>query len=162
MPLVILCIALFFYWNTREQSLLPLEGNGQYYTDGTHVFYRTELMKEADLSSFVDLNIDGYAKDANHVYRFCSIVADADPQSFQPLHGDYAKDDHFIFFAFHIVKEADLDSFEVLKCQWKQVLNQGSHYAKDRSHAYVRGTVVGDVSPETFFFENINCEDIPY
>ncbi|MCF7844638.1 MAG: DKNYY domain-containing protein [Kiritimatiellales bacterium] len=163
---LVFAIILFALFGSKlsdhQSDHVRINGGGQYYTDGKSVFYRKSKMKDAELESFVDLNVDSYSKDANHVYRFNNIIKNANPDTFKTLNGDYAKDDNHIFFASNIVEEADINSFEVLKCIWKNNLNSGSHYARDTFHAFVRGVILEGIAPDKFFFETMNCEDIPY
>jgi len=146
----------------KSQNLIPIEGAGQYYTDGENIYYREEIMKYTDLKSFTDLSINAYSKDKNYVYRFSTIVEGANPETFQPLYGNYAKDNQNVYFASTLIEEADNKTFEVLKCIWRNKLNNSNHFARDVNHAYYMGEIIKDIDPKNFFFEDTDCTDIKY
>lgn len=55
---------------------------GMYSKDATDVFYKNELIKNADSESFEAL-LNGYGKDENNVYLNGKVKSDLDPDTFQ-------------------------------------------------------------------------------
>ncbi|MFB6306658.1 MAG: DKNYY domain-containing protein, partial [Flavobacteriales bacterium] len=56
---------------------------GTYSRDATDVFWKDDLVEEADAESFEAL-INEYGKDKNNVYLRGEVQSDLDPDTFQP------------------------------------------------------------------------------
>jgi hypothetical protein len=73
-----------------------------------------EPMPDADATTFVASSYGEYGKDANHVYRCTDIVKEADPSSFVTLDVVYARDNAHIFYNGMPIPNADIATFDVV------------------------------------------------
>jgi hypothetical protein len=120
----------------------------------------------------------GYSVSGNTVtFKRCSengcittTVAEAEPQSFEALRGDYAKDRHHVYFSGAPVREADPQSFKVLSDTYAKdnarayfenkpipgsdsrsfVALSDLNYGRDKNDIYILGSAVGACDPTSF------------
>ena len=137
-----------------------------YVINGLSVYYGpvtpipTTSIKEADPESLVIMrnNNDGtskygttyrYAKDRNHVYYEGSVIAGADPETFEPAelrttssYWRYTKDKNYVYYTDRIIADADPKTFTTL--------SRGEGYAKDKSNVYYTDAKIKDADFATF------------
>ena len=114
-------------------------GNG-YSRDRSQVFFATESIKEADLSSFKIFEGDEdndrpsfYAYDKYSVFWANKVLKGANPKSFWVIGSGYATDSSQIYYGAQIVKGADVKTFK-----------PSSHFdkhtdASDTAYTYLKG-----------------------
>ncbi|MCR4276358.1 MAG: DKNYY domain-containing protein [Candidatus Parcubacteria bacterium] len=83
--------------------------NGQVYC-----MYSKTPIANIDVATFVFSSLGEYAKDKNHVYRCSDIVKDADATSFTVLNKAYAKDLSHVFYSGKSIVDANATSFTVV------------------------------------------------
>ena len=115
-------------------------GETPYLTDDNHVYYKGEIINNADPKSFeiFDAYLSGngfYAKDRSHVYFENNLISEADPSTFVIL-GSYGKDKNFVFFKGKKIENSDGPTFELngLECcigKDKNYVYSGSCIYKD-------------------------------
>lgn len=117
-----------------------------YLADDGHIYYiggeKARMLSGADIDGFVPLyslqyrNSISYAKDANHVYLYDSIVPSVDPESVELLAHYYLQDANEIHYfdmkTHRILTGADRESFEVLP-------GENDYDARDSKHYYYQG-----------------------
>ena len=99
-----------------------------YYSFGSSRIY---TIKKADPATFVSLGgNDGFAKDANHVYRAGIAIRKAEVGSWRPLGSAYSCDDKRVYFSRDVLKKADPATFAVFSGgpNGDRVARDGSRY----------------------------------
>jgi hypothetical protein len=156
--------------DTSGQSPYTVDANGVYYNSDQIVSNLENMgipgptpdaapsLPGVDPTSFTTIKNDpAFGKDATHVYAGVSIVAGADPVTFQLLSRFYGKDATHVYVFWptaSIVVGVDPDTFVVLDDPFGS--NNGEYtgaLAKDKNHVYSQGQVIpGD--PATFTILN--------
>ena len=137
---------------TKESREVKNELPEEYKIKADGVYYKDELIEEADIATFEYIEYR-YAKDKNNIYYLGERVKNIDRLTFEYLGKGYAKDKNYVYYSFMkgldsevgIIKEADMETFEYLDY----------FYAKDKDHVYEFGEVseeedwkTGEVSEE--------------
>ena len=137
---------------TKESREVKNELPEEYKIKADGVYYKDELIEEADIATFEYIEYR-YAKDKNNIYYLGERVKNIDRLTFEYLGKGYAKDKNYVYYSFMkgldsevgIIKEADMETFEYLD----------NFYAKDKDHVYELGEVseeenwrTGEVSEE--------------
>lgn len=114
-------------------------------------------LPKADVSTFAASSLDGYGKDKNHVYWCTQIVADADPSTFTILSKEYAKDRANVYLVggskitdadpatFAPVRYLSADAFEPLQ----------TGYGKDINYVYNLDHKLPNADPATFTLDPV-------
>ena len=154
----------FYDFENKEQA--------SYWTDNNRVYFRSVIIKNADINSFVVLN-RFFAKDKNRCYLQGRMLKNADSKYFETLNYCYAKDNRNAWTTGGIVKNIDIKTFEVCdegirKNKYKfsrQEFNDGKMrevkilipygYAKDKNNVYYENfsgkpKIVKKANPKTF------------
>jgi hypothetical protein len=135
--------------------------NASYYKDKNHIYINSNPNVTIDVQTFQYLGIYygvgedilpysiSYAKDKNSVYYTCgTILAEADPQTFEVFTNGYAKDINKVWFLGTLISGADLLTF--------QSLSDG--YAKDKNNVYLGTKIINGVNPANCTVASIeNC-----
>ncbi len=147
-------------------AFVPLGDVCRWYgKDDTHVFYKSKIIKDADIKSFNCLHDNGintaYAKDLHSVYYNGVMISQADPKTFEefsysdkvdPSEISYAKDKTRVYFNGSEILSADLSSFELIPSSKRGIYRGVIHslYAKDSQGVYVNGIKIDFADPKSF------------
>ena len=115
-----------------------------------------------DTASFVVSSINPFfAKDSTNVFYAGTVIAIADPNSFEVLpggYGSYAKDKNYAYYEVNSsnasdsltpISGADASTFTSLG-------NPYAPYAKDKHYVYRNGRVINEADPKTFQILHVN------
>jgi len=109
--------------------------------DSKNVFWKAEVLTDADPYTFVPLSMSGYSRDHIHVFYKAKNITVANPSEFKLLNDDFARDNQFVYFKDKpLTQVKHPDSFEIL-----------GHYCwRDASLVYLNGEPVPEADPKTF------------
>lgn len=116
--------------------------NANYTRDANRVYYRGNLMPNADTITFVALG-EKWAKDKSNVYHWEKIINGADAATFVALDDDHGKDVSRVFDPFGNVfnQIADVGS----------LISVNGFWLKDKFHVYTsNGQILDQADPVTF------------
>lgn len=109
--------------------------------DSERVFWKAELLYDADPYTFSPISASGYSKDHIHVFYKSKNITVANPSTFTLISDDFARDNRFVYY-----KEKPLtqvqhpESFEIL-----------DHYCwRDDSLVYLNGEILPEAHPASF------------
>ncbi len=142
-----------------------------YWTDGKRVYWMTNIIKNADIESFVIFN-NRFAKDKKHCYLNSTALKNSNPEYFNALNICFAKDDKNAWTISGIIKDIDAKTFEVcddgickptsayeveFKDKSKGVIKfeRSYGYAKDKNNVYYENfqgkpKIVRKANPSSF------------
>ncbi len=110
------------YW-----SNLKIEGadpktheiiNEDYSKDKQSVFFTSHKLEQADPKSFEYISDRYYWRDKEHVFRYDSIMPNADPETLEKLTLFIWKDKNYVFHCGKIIPQAEAKSFKQLSDCW--------------------------------------------
>lgn len=124
--------------------LEPIDSDGGYAADRTHIFYEGELLEGADAETFEVLNAMA-AKDKNHVYHRGKVIGNIDAATVRAFEDgyDYLIDKDRVYYIFEPIETIDRESFTYL----------GGGYIKDKRNVYHDGSIIDGADPETFEYD---------
>ncbi len=137
-----------------EQEISSEELPSEYEVKADGVYYKGELIEEADPETFKALNEFSFSKDKNHVWYLefddmgrnllLTELEDADPQTFEVLTLWYAKDVQRVYSSleYHVSPIIGADS--------KTFITIDGYYGKDKNNVYFYGVEIKDSDSETF------------
>lgn len=148
-----------------------------YAKDKNMVFFKYELIKEAESSSFALLS-NGYARDNHHVFYESKMIKGADPKSFQVMKSGYGRDHVDIYSQSSPINVCDSSTFENIKFGWnkdKECIYRNSkkfekldynsfeiiskYYVKDKNNVYFfSGSKLPGADPKTIRFRCESCK----
>jgi hypothetical protein len=104
--------------------------NGEYARDKNHVYWRGEIISNAEPASF-ELLAGRYAKDSEHVYLDLNVVEGADPKTFQKLPGKeiWGRDGNDFYYGQEALHVSDPGSFMILNDGWAKDQHCYYYYA---------------------------------
>ncbi|WP_343618554.1 DKNYY domain-containing protein [Flavobacterium sp.] len=94
------------------QALNDYKENERYWSDGKLVYFRYNIIKNADLGSFEQFP-GSWAKDKKYCYSLYTRLKNADVFTFEVLNYTYAKDKNNVWTLAGRIPEADPATFEV-------------------------------------------------
>ncbi len=83
-----------------------------YWTDNKKVYWRTSIIKNADIETFTVFN-SIFAKDKKHCYLQSHALKGANPEIFTALNNCFAKDDTNAWTTGGCIKDIDVETFQV-------------------------------------------------
>ncbi len=148
------------------ETFRPLDCS-YYGKDKNHAFFKSDIMNDVDITSFVCLNsnsVVNYVKDSHSVYYEGKPIIHADPATFEEIASDicpmYAKDKSRVYFYGEEIPSVDLDTFEILERSEIALMKESRFericYAKDIKAVYSNEKIINFANPENFHRLNGN------
>lgn len=127
---------------------IPQTPFNEYYSHSSAgIYYRGELVPNADKKSFRPLSVPFYGKDQSRVFWGKREIFLADSPSFEMINENYSKDQERVYFRGYPILQADPQTFTAIKHTHRFT---EEIYAKDRSHVYLERYIIPHADPETF------------
>lgn len=99
----------------------------------------------------LSMTVEVYGKDKNHVYYKGEIIQEADPKTFTPLGSYYAKDKDFVYCHNEKFENIDRGSFQVfLSGSNRAPYGDSVEWGKDKNFVYYNGQIVPGAHVKTF------------
>lgn len=109
--------------------------------DNENVFWKAEILSDADPYTFIPLSKSGFSKDHIHVFYKAHNISVANPSEFYLINDEFARDNQFVFFKDKpLTQVKHPESFEIL-----------DHYCwRDDELVYLNGVAIENADTKTF------------